>query len=175
MKSRLAPLSAALAALVPACCAFAADAPDYPARKPGLWEISVQSAAASAKAPARATQQCIDAASDKAMREMGSTAGPSTCSSNSLRKEAGNLVIDSVCKIGASTATTHSVVSGDFGSNYRMESRSTYSPPLAGLAEGTAIVEAKWIGPCQADQKPGDMILPGGMKMNVLDLMKNRK
>jgi hypothetical protein len=31
---------------------------------------------------------------------------------------------------------------------------------------------ATWLGPCAADQRPGDMIMPGGMKMNILDIQK---
>ena len=33
-------------------------------------------------------------------------------------------------------------------------------------------IEAKWLGPCKADQKPGDMIMGSGMKMNINDLGK---
>ena len=51
-----------------------------------------------------------------------------------------------------------------------MESRSTYSPPMMGRSEGTAIIEAKWVGPCKAGQKPGDVVLPNGMKMNLLEM-----
>jgi hypothetical protein len=65
-------------------------------------------------------------------------------------------------------------MSGDFSTAYRMESKSTYNPPLMGRAEGASVMEAKWIGPCKADQKPGDMVMSNGMKMNVLDMMKNR-
>jgi hypothetical protein len=31
-------------------------------------------------------------------------------------------------------------------------------------------VAAKWLGPCHADQKPGDMIMPGDITMNLRDL-----
>jgi hypothetical protein len=31
-------------------------------------------------------------------------------------------------------------------------------------------IAAKWLGACHADQKPGDMIMPGGIKMNLRDL-----
>jgi hypothetical protein len=31
-------------------------------------------------------------------------------------------------------------------------------------------IEAKWTGACKADQKPGDMVLPNGMKMNINDI-----
>jgi hypothetical protein len=30
-------------------------------------------------------------------------------------------------------------------------------------------IDAKWLGPCAADQKPGDTII-NGMKMNVRDM-----
>jgi hypothetical protein len=30
-------------------------------------------------------------------------------------------------------------------------------------------IDAKWLGPCAADQKPGDMII-AGRKMNVRDI-----
>lgn len=146
-----------------------ASALDYPARKPGLWEMTIQGDGG-AKAPAMSTRQCIDAATDKAMREMGSGADRQNCSKQDMRNEAGRMVIDSVCKIGTSTATTHAVVTGDFGSAYRMESRSTYSPPMMGRSEGTAVIEARWIGPCKAGQKPGDVVLPNGMKMNLLEM-----
>jgi hypothetical protein len=31
---------------------------------------------------------------------------------------------------------------------------------------------AKWLGPCAADQKPGDMIMGNGFKMNILEMQK---
>jgi len=150
--------------------AGAAHALDYPPRKPGLWELSIQSEDSASKAPAMQTQQCIDAATDKAMREMGSSSGQQACSKQDMRNEGGKIVVDSVCQIGNTTATTHSVITGDFATAYRMESRSSYSPPMMGRKEGTAFVEAKWVGPCKPGQKPGDMMMPHGMKMNVLEM-----
>ncbi|RST47416.1 DUF3617 domain-containing protein [Variovorax sp. DXTD-1] len=164
------------AAFFTLACAAAmpAMAIDYPARKPGLWEIQTGDGTA-AKGASQTIQQCIDAASDKALRDMGQGMGKDTCSKQELRNEAGKLVIDSVCKIGSTTATSHAVMSGDFSSAYRMESKSTYSPRLMGRAEGSAVIEAKWIGPCKAGQKPGDMIMSNGMKMNVLEMAGGRK
>jgi hypothetical protein len=31
-------------------------------------------------------------------------------------------------------------------------------------------IEATWLGPCKADQKPGDMVMANGMKMNIRDM-----
>ena len=153
--------------------AMPAMAIDYPARKPGLWEIQTGDGTA-AKGASQTIQQCIDAASDKALRDMGQGMGKDMCSKQELRSDGGKLVMDSVCKIGNTVATSHAVLSGDFGTAYRMESKSTYNPPLMGRAEGASVMEARWIGPCKADQKPGDMVMSNGMKMNVLDMAKNR-
>jgi hypothetical protein len=33
-------------------------------------------------------------------------------------------------------------------------------------------IEAKWLGACKPDQKPGDIVMPGGFKLNVKDAAK---
>jgi hypothetical protein len=33
-------------------------------------------------------------------------------------------------------------------------------------------IQATWLGPCAAGQRPGDVIMGNGMTMNVLDLPK---
>ena len=38
--------------------------------------------------------------------------------------------------------------------------------------DSTTTIEAKWLGACKADQKPGDIMMPGGMKMNIKDMEK---
>ncbi|MDQ0044792.1 DUF3617 domain-containing protein [Variovorax boronicumulans] len=152
--------------------ADAAFALDYPARKPGLWEMQTSDGPGSKGSP-QAIQQCIDAATDKMLRDMGQGMGKDMCSKQDMRMEGGKLVIDSVCKIGQTTATSQAVMTGDLSTAYRLESKSTYSPPLMGRAGATTVVEARWVGPCKADQKPGDMVM-NGMKMNVNDMMGAR-
>lgn len=171
MKIRSSAVAACLMAGAIACPAFALD---FPSRKPGLWEIQTGDGTGKAPAGSYTMQQCIDAASDKTLRDMGQGMGKDMCARQELRADGGKLVMDSVCKIGNTTATSHAVMSGDFNTAYRMESKSSYNPPLMGRAEGTSVMEAKWIGPCKADQKPGDMVMPNGMKMNVLDMMSSR-
>jgi hypothetical protein len=164
--------TAALAAAC-LCAAGGAAALDYPPRKPGLWEMSIGEAGG--KTPPQVMQQCIDAATDQLLRDMGQGMNKDMCSKNELRADGPRLVVDSVCKIGTSTATTHSVMTGDFGSAYRMEMKSRYNPPLGGRAEADTLIESKWVGPCKPGQKPGDVVTGNGMKMNVLDMMKGRK
>ena len=33
-------------------------------------------------------------------------------------------------------------------------------------------IEAKWLGACKPDQKPGDIVMPGGFKLNIKDARK---
>ena len=45
-------------------------------------------------------------------------------------------------------------------------------PGRRARAISTTTIEAKWLGACKADQKPGDIMMPGGMKMNIKDMEK---
>ena len=38
--------------------------------------------------------------------------------------------------------------------------------------DSTTTIEAKWLGACKPDQKAGDIVMPGGVKMNVKDMEK---
>jgi len=35
-------------------------------------------------------------------------------------------------------------------------------------------IDAKWTGACKADQRPGDIVMPGGVKMNINDIQRQR-
>jgi hypothetical protein len=83
-----------------------------------------------------------------------------TCSKTTFHKEGSNWVVESVCQVESSTATTRAVFTGSFDSSYRVESKSTYAPPLMGIKEGTTVMDAKWLGPCTPGQAPGDIIEP---------------
>jgi hypothetical protein len=61
------------------------------------------------------------------------------------------------------------VITGSFESAYTM----TITTQREGIpAARTITIAAKWAGPCAADQKPGDMIMPNGRKVNLTDMQK---
>lgn len=147
---------------------------DMPKRKPGLWEIKMTSDAGRGGGP-MVSQQCIDAKTDDLMQQRAQGMGKVECSKNTVRKEGGKTIAESVCKFGGTTTTTKAVFSGDFSSNYRGDIHSTYSPPMMGMKEVRSTIEAKWLGACKAGQKPGDVIMPGmpgGGKFNMDEMMK---
>jgi hypothetical protein len=70
------------------------------------------------------------------------------------------------------------VFSGKFDSAYKGDIKSTYDPPMHGMRESSSTLEAKWLGPCGAGQKAGDIVMPGmpggmpGGMPNMEELMK---
>jgi len=138
---------------------------ELPKRKSGLWDIKVSRTGGNR--PPQAMQMCIDQKTDNMAQQLGENVARQACSKHDIRREGNKVVADSVCKIGESTATSRVVFSGDFERSYRGEIRTRYEPPLMGRTEGLTVIEARWIGACKADQQPGDMIMPNGMKINV--------
>ncbi len=155
-----------------------AAALDMPARKPGLWQISMS--VDGRTMPGQASKHCIDAATDKQMSAMGSSMQQDMCPKQDIRRAGDTIIIDSTCKIGAMTTTSHAVVSGDFNSAYTMQvdSKSEGGPAIPGMPAGgnsKMTIAAKWMGPCEAGQKPGDIIMSNGMKMNISDMQSMQR
>lgn len=145
--------------------AVPAAALDMPARKAGLWELKMSFD--NGAIPVQTVKQCIDAETDKLMKT--DFAGPVTesCEKQEMTRSGSTLIIDSACTMMGSRSETHAVVSGSFDSAYTMEITSKTRGD-----ETHMTIAAKWLGACAADQRPGDMIMSNGMKMNVLDMQK---
>lgn len=156
-------------------CASPALALDMPARKPGLWELTMSFA--DRKIPAQVLRQCVDAASDKLMNSNFGGSAQQSCSKQDMKTSGNTITVDSVCTFADATIASHAVVTGSFDSAYTVNVSSTRQGgrPLPGVAAGGEThmsIAAKWLGPCAKDQRPGDMIMSNGMKVNVLDLQK---
>jgi hypothetical protein len=167
--------------LIPATAAIMIAAPafalDMPTRKTGLWEIKM--IFEGRNLPATVMKQCVDPATDKLMNANFAGSNEQACSKQDMKTSGGTITVDSVCTFGAATTTSHAVVSGSFDSAYTMKVASTRAggPPMPGVAPGAEThmtIEAKWLGPCAAGQKPGDVVMANGMTMNVLEIQKMR-
>lgn len=150
-------LAAALLALTQA-----ANADDFPARKPGLWEITMNLG----KPSPTVARYCIDAATDAQMRDMGQSATDDICSRREVHRAGDTLTSDSVCKVGSSELTSHAVTTFTDDTAYSTVITSHYNPPFMGKADSTTTQAAKWLGPCGSDLQPGDMIVQG-RKMHI--------
>jgi hypothetical protein len=146
-----------------------AAAVELPVRKAGLWEMKMLRPGA--PGPEMTMQHCTDETTDKAMSSSFSPASKDMCSKQDIQKTAAGYVTDSVCTVAGVTMTTHSEIVGDFNSAYTVKATShSQGGPAAVPRDSTTAIEAKWLGACKADQKPGDIMMPGGVKMNITDM-----
>jgi hypothetical protein len=144
---------------------------ELPTRKAGLWELKMMRAGS--PAPEMTMQHCTDKTTDKKMTTSLSPMAKENCSKIDIRKTATGYVTDSVCSFGGTTMTSHSEVTGDFNSAYSVKVTSHNEGAPAGAPRDTNMtLEAKWLGACAADQRPGDIVMPGGFRMNITDMEK---
>jgi hypothetical protein len=74
--------------------------------------------------------------------------------------------------MAGATVTSHAETSGDFNSAYTVTVTSRSEGGRLGTRDSKIAMTAKWTGPCKDGQKPGDVVMPGGFKMNMRDLEK---
>ena len=158
--------AAGLLALLP----LSAAAVELPVRKAGLWEMKVLSGGST---PEMTMQQCTDETTDKDMSTAMSPMAKEMCSKQDIQKTATGYLSDSVCGIAGMTIKSKAEINGDFNSAYTVKSTSHTEGGMGGAPrDTTSTIEAKWLGACKVDQKPGDIMMPGGMKMNIKDMEK---
>ena len=159
------------------CCtvAFGATAPafaqDMPSRKPGLWETTMNSPQAAGQN--MVSLQCIDEKTDAAMLKKGMHGNDASCQQQSMKRTANSVEFDSVCKQADGVMTSRVTMTGDFKSQYKMEIKGKLTPPKNGMGEFQSTMNARHMGACPADMKPGDMKINGmviradGMPANI--------
>ena len=147
-----------------------ARAVEAPVRKAGLWEMKV--VRTGSPMPEMTMQHCTDETTDKQMSTAFSPVAKEACSKRDIAKTATGYVSDSVCSVGGATMTSHADVTGDFNSAYTVKSAAHSDKGPGGVHDVISTIEAKWLGPCKPDQKPGDIVMPGGFKMNIKDAEK---
>lgn len=148
---------------------LAAFASDLPTRKAGLWEIETVNDGVST---GQKTKQCVDAKTDAAMMEMGKAISSQmgNCTITDPKKEGDQYVSTSSCSMAGTKMTAKTVFSGNFTTDYVSETNTTFDPPMMGMASSKSKVTGRWVGPCEAGQNPGDIIMPNGQKMNMSNL-----
>jgi hypothetical protein len=150
--------AAALAALLPAVAAA------QPMRKDGLWEMTMRM---SAPVPSTVTtRQCTDSSHEKggaAFRNNGPQAAGVDCKAGPVGPvPGGGWTYSSTCTMRGMTMATTGMARGDFKTGYHMESTTRMTPaPMPQMAETKMVMDAKWLGPCPADMKPGDVVMNG--------------
>jgi hypothetical protein len=150
---------------------LAAAAVEMPTRKAGLWEIKMQRTGG--PLPEMTLQHCTDETTDRQMTSTFAPMSKEICSKNDTVKTATGYTTDSICNVSGMSMTSHADIKGDFNSAYTVKVTShSEGGPSGARRDTTMTLEAKWLGACKADQKAGDIVMPGGIKLNVKDVEK---
>jgi len=150
-----------------------------PARKSGLWEVRVRKddlagprqGPQASRAPATVLQ-CTSPEAEPAML-LAVVPGQEDCSAPRVasRRGAGRertYDVSTVCYVHDNRVNARITLSGDLQSAYR----GTFDVQYARTPQhdtGPMVFEGRWLGACQAGQRPGDMVLPNGVTVNVVD------
>jgi len=149
-------------------CATPALAAELPSRRPGLWEVKMS--IEGRNAPPQVIRQCIDAATDQMMQSSAGPYSAAACPKRDVQSSPNSITIESSCTIDGKPATAHAIITGSFDSVYTMTVTSQ-SESLPGSAM-VMTLDGRWLGPCAADQKPGDMIFSNGRTVNIVEMQK---
>lgn len=151
-----------------ALLALPAHAIDYPKLKSGLWEMQREPDRPGRQA--ERTLMCLDDSVQREMFDMGAGAMQGMCSKHDFRFSGNRATGDFVCNMGGTRTHAKSTMVLEGNTAYRTEIDTTYDPPLMGRASSKMIITARNLGPCRAGMRPGDLVLPNGMTMNMHDM-----
>jgi hypothetical protein len=158
-----------------------AAAQDFPKRKPGLWEMTMQMPGGQAGMHTINTKQCVDEQSDAEMHRKalsGSPEGKNQCKQLSSKKIAGGMEIEAECKSDdGGTVKSLVRITGDMQTSYAMDNDMTFTPPRNGMSKARMSIKGAHRGACPAGMKGGDVQMttmggPGGMTVDMEKLKK---
>lgn len=151
----------------------AEDSPDLPLRKAGLWELQTET---NEGAGARKQQltMCIGEEMERNSVISSGIEHRSNCSSYEVKKLAGATVVDATCAYDDRHITSHTELTGDFSTKFRVEVQSATSG-RAPRAQGgqpinvrlTIIQNGRYLGESCGGLQAGEAKGADGMTVNV--------
>jgi len=119
-----------------------------PPLKPGRWRTTTLVVRSPEQAPAPVTA-CITDQTQRANVAMAERLGSLSCSERWVRREGEAVVSHAVCKVDGATQTFDTRATGDFATDFFIDSKVVRDPPLAGgAAEYRTNVHSRWMGEC---------------------------
>ena len=148
------------------------QADDLPKRKPGLWEITTTSDRPNSQ-PMTA-KMCTDDKTQQLFAHFGDQAAKTKCSKRDVQNQGTTVITDTVCNIAKSQVTSHAVMNFDSATSFSIQVHSHYEPALFGRTDSNSTHTGKWVGACPADLKPGDVLSPNGVKINMNAVLESK-
>jgi hypothetical protein len=132
-----------------ACLNLHAQAEEFIGRRPGLWQVTVSFIMPNAPAVAK---MCLDADIAKSLLKDAS------CERNNIDRTGNRIAIDSVCHLNGTRVTTKAIVTLIDDTRYHVDITERADPAFNGRSDAVIAQDAKWLGPCPSDMKPGDVV-----------------
>jgi len=148
--------------------AVPAAADDVPARKAGLWEV--RTVIGNRSGNGLTVKQCVDGETDTMMLSMTGPFADTACPRRDVKRSGDTVTVEAACTAMNKAGTARAVITGSFERAYEM----TVTAHGDGMPGGaiTMTMTGTWLGACKDGQKPGDVIMPGGVKLNIRDMGK---
>ena len=140
-----------------------------PRLRAGLWSVSTTT-----DGVGQVTRMCIDDAVQSRMSVIGGQMAGGACQTSEMTPRAGGgWSMRSVCDMGpGGRMVSQGVVTGDFRNTYRNETTVTTSGASVAHMNRTVtqVSEGRHEGACPEGMNPGDIEMPGGMRLNMLEM-----
>jgi hypothetical protein len=144
---------------------------DLPLRRPGYWEIRMMTGGGPG-GQEFTLQTCTDAATERQMVQYGFGQLGRQCQRYDIRRDGEDYVIESDCQVGQTRTTARSVISGDLRATYSLRVEGTVQ--VLGqpeLQQTLTTQQGRFVSArCGGGLRPGDILLPGGQRLNIRDL-----
>ena len=161
-------LSVSLVGLSPA------GADELPVRKAGLWDIKIKLTGGAA--PTAMMRHCTDETVDRQMSTLFNPLAPPPCTKTMVQKEGDHYTVSASCSVDEKTFKVMSDVGGDFQSAYTVVTETKIQDdPDSDPAITSMTLEGTYAGACKSGQKPGDVMMAGGLKLNVKTMGELKK
>ena len=113
---------------------------------------------------------CIDPQTQSRVLQQASLALLHMCSRHEYGMHAGRFVTNSYCSIAGSIIEGHTETTFYRDTAYHIEVVGRIMPAGRAVASQKTVIDAHHIGKCPADMKAGDMTLPSGQRLNLLEM-----
>lgn len=151
-------------------CVHAGDGARLPARKNGLWEVILRPEGPGPRT-GQTVQQCTSAQAESVML-LSILRGQEHCSEVKVTRRAasagGGYDIRTFCEVHDNPVRAQVALRGDLQSAYSGTFEVKF-PATPQNDTGRVAFEGRWLGACKPGQRPGDMVLPNGVTVNVVD------
>ena len=168
-RSPLAVMRRAAFALVAVVPTLALAAGDPPHLRPGLWEASTSFPNRAQPSPL-ITRLCLDGQTQRRLLEQVTFAMLRLCSRSEYGMQGGRFVTSSSCTIAGSTLEGRTETTFFRDTSYHTEVVGRMAPPGRVVAQQKTVIDGRHVGACPAGWKPGDMTLPNGLRLNLLQV-----